>query len=316
MLSRGCEAKARSVLDTVLSPLPLWFVHAVFLHLPVDTRLRCSEVSRAWRALLADTTLFASLDLSISSGLARFSEALLRAAVAKAGGQLRTLDFTGRVVDYGPDKRLLLEVVAANAATLTELRLDTDEFLFADDARTLVTVVRDLQLLEVTLFLRDREVARAILHNEPPFQALRLRKLIMACRLEATADTVAFSSDLRSHASLEMLFLYDAALNTATPMGAVVDACIALRLRNLSLSSCRIMPAVLPEVTRLIAAGALWELTVINNRLEIFETAHESTRLFVVAVRASAMTRLQFNLMAVPPESVVEAAAFINARQQ
>ena len=61
----------------------------MFLLLPVDARLRCSEVDRAWRALLADKTFYSRLNLSLDSGLARFSLPLFRAAAAKAGGQLR-----------------------------------------------------------------------------------------------------------------------------------------------------------------------------------------------------------------------------------
>ena len=51
MLTRGSEAQALASRDTVLSPLPRCFVRAVFLRLPADQRLRCVEVSRAWRAL-------------------------------------------------------------------------------------------------------------------------------------------------------------------------------------------------------------------------------------------------------------------------
>ena len=57
MLTRAREAQARALPNTVFSPLPRCFVSAVFLLIPVDTRLRCSEVDRAWRALLADTSL-------------------------------------------------------------------------------------------------------------------------------------------------------------------------------------------------------------------------------------------------------------------
>ena len=80
------------LLDLLLLPRPLAL--AIFALLPVDTRLRCCEVSRAWRALLADTTFFERSDLHASSDLARFSLPLLRAAVAKAGGQLRVLDIS------------------------------------------------------------------------------------------------------------------------------------------------------------------------------------------------------------------------------
>lgn len=68
----------------------------------------------------------------------------------------------------------------------------------------------------------------------------------------------------------------------------------------------------LPELTRLIDAGVLRELTL--NVYDSFDEA-ESTRLFVAAVRASAMTKLEI-LEYVSPKIVVDAAAFINARQQ
>ena len=222
MLAHGREAQARASPDTVLSPLPLWFAHAALLLLSVDTRLRCSEVSRAWRALLVDRSLWLCISLGASSGVARFSEALLRAAVAKAGGQLRSLDITGQPVGdirrfmlvQDPLARLVREVVAANKGALMELRVDMAHTWTADDVRALLransmpslreTKSRDytclsyetaptLQLLEASVETRYRHDARDMLRNEPPFQALRLRKLYMIGRLHTTADVVAFS---------------------------------------------------------------------------------------------------------------------------
>ena len=117
---------------------------------------------------------------------------------------------------------------------------------------------------------------------------------------------------LRCHASLDELDLHFAALDTTAAMGALVDACIPLRLRRLDIFYCRVTPAVLPELTRLFAAGALRVLTVHDC---VFDT-YESTRLFVTAVRASAMTGLRFNRSRAVPENVVEVAAFINALPQ
>ena len=94
-------------------------------------------------------------------------------------------------------------------------------------------------------------------------------------------------------------------------MGAFVDACIALRLRKLQLAFCRVVPAVLPQLTRLVAAGTLRELLVLND-VAMFDVGHESTRLFAAAVRASVMTCISFFNSGVLPENVVEAAAFIN----
>ena len=73
--------------------LPLEAVLDVFSLLPADQRLRCAEVSRGWRATVALPALWRSLDLSPESGVAQpVSPALLRAALARAGGALTTLD--------------------------------------------------------------------------------------------------------------------------------------------------------------------------------------------------------------------------------
>ena len=225
MLTRGREAQARASADTVLSPLPRGFVRAVLLLLPADTRLRCSEVSRAWRALLADTTLFSSLNLSVRSGLSRFSLPLLRAAVAKADWQLRALDVTGQRIGGNqgpPDFRLLLEVVAANKATLAELRGNAEEVWSVDVVRAVLSPV--LQILEASVSIADRQVARSMLRNEPPFQVLWLQRIKMSGGIDTPpADMVALCSDLRCHASLDNLFLETFALDTAVVMGAVVD---------------------------------------------------------------------------------------------
>ena len=318
MLTRSREAQASASPDIVLSPLPCGFVRAVLLLLPVDTRLRCSEVSRAWRALLADTSLFCCLNLSIDSGCARFSLPLLRADSAKAGGQLRTLDVTGQRLT-APEQFFLLESVSANAATLTELRVGpcVQHFWSAEGVRALIGAAPACRLLEASVKIyRDRQVARAMLRNEPPFEALRLRRLWMHDGLTSATEVVAFCLDMRFHASLEELALDYAMLRIAAALDAVVDACISLRLRTLILWGCHVVPMALPELTRLIAAGALRYLCVRNNLVEIFDEAHESTRLFVAAVRASAMTKLDLDDSGDLPANVVEAAAFINARTQ
>ena len=314
MLTRGREAQAHASPDTVLFPLPHCFVRALLLLLPVDTRLRCSEVSRAWRALLADTTFWGRIDLGASSGVERFSWPLLRAAVAKAGGQLRVLDISGQ--GSSDHSHLLLEVVTASAATLTELRMDTIFYRVTEGVRPLLEAGPALQLLEASMLIRDLQVARAVLRNEPPFQALRLWRMWLY-GLDATLDVVTFGSDLRCHSSLEALYLQFVALDTAAALGAVVDACIALRPRlcKLQLGTCRVVPASIPQLTRLNAAGTLRELKVHNGGVEMFDKAHESTRLFVAAARASALTKLDLNGLGDVPENVAEAAAFINARQ-
>ena len=307
------DATPPLILDLLALPHPLTL--AIFALLPVDTRLRCSEVNRAWRALLADTSFWASLDASTTSGVAHFSEALFRAAVAKAGGQLRALDLTGQRENLL--NNLLCDVVAANAATLFELRVDTYRYSSAAEVRVLLEASPAILLLQTSVMMHRGEfqLACAMLRNEPPFQALRLRRLLITDGVEeSTADI--FCSDLRGHTSLTELTLYYAALNTDAAMGAVVDACVALRLRRFELRWSRVLPAAVPQLTRLVAAGMLRELCVSNDGVEIFDDAHEEpTRLFVAAVRASALTSLELHFVGVLPETVVEAAAFINTRR-
>ena len=218
----------------------------------------------------------------------------------------------------------MFKVVTANATTLTELRVDEgDEYLGVEDVRALLQAGPKLEVLEAAVYIdddddeEDNQAARAVLRNEPPFQALRLRRLFMFDILDSPAAVVRRCSYLRCHLSLEGLNLSRVALNTDAAMGAVVDACIVLRLRSLALKFCDVITPALPQLTRLIAAGALRQLTIDNFGVQqMFDEAHESTRLFVVAVRASALTRLWLQRVGVLSENVVEAAAFINARQQ
>ena len=325
MQTRGRKAVALTDShNDVLSPLPSWFVHAVFLLLPADQRLRCVEVSRAWRALLTDTSLWTRLDLSITS-VERLNLPLLRAAVAKAGGKLRELDFTGQEciarAERGRASRLVRAVrdaIAANAATLVELRLETSHWFSPATLRQLLEGSPRLQRLEASMLVvnDDHRLTRSMLCAEPPYQALRLRRLFMARFSKSALDVINFWLDMRRHTSLEELVLYEAALDTAAVAGAVVDACSALRLRALFLFECRLGPRELSVLTRLIVAGSLRMLVLVNNGVTLFDEADESTRLFVAAVRASAMVSLQLIDVGPVPAAVAEAENFINTRRR
>jgi hypothetical protein len=106
---------------TALAPLPHALVLFIFALLPVDQRLRCLEVCKGWYATLNERSLWTRLDLSATAGLARrATEALLRAAAARAGGQLQTLHLVDCVAIT---HEALLAVARANADTLSELRM-------------------------------------------------------------------------------------------------------------------------------------------------------------------------------------------------
>ena len=206
----------------------------------------------------------------------------------------------------------MAEIVAGNATKLTELRVDSQDW-HVPGLRILLKAAPALRLLQASAEVHDRQVARAVLRSEPPFQALRLRRLWMVeGSLETNTDVVSFGSDLRYCTSLEELSPHGMALDTGDALRSIVNACIAIRLPIVSLARCRVGPAMIPELTRLFAWGALRELIVVDGG-EMFDEAHESTRLFVDAVRSTAMTRLRFLRTGLPGD-VVEAAAFVNAR--
>ena len=116
----GAQPDHSVVQDYVLDPrLVADVLAAVFTLLPVDSRMRCREVSRAWKAFLDQPWLWQCCDLSPASGIvAKPSCALLLAATARARGQLRELDVAGC---NGFTFPTLLEVVQANRAALTTL---------------------------------------------------------------------------------------------------------------------------------------------------------------------------------------------------
>ena len=335
MLTRGRAAQARASPDAVLSPLPRCFVHAVFLLLPVDARLRCAEVSRAWRALLADTTLWACLALSLDSGITRFSPSLFRAAVVKAGGKLRTLDVSG-VEIYGEiddeaedddDERedalsfgVLRAAVAFNSSTLVELRAHSDlHWYLVPEVRLLLKLAPLLQLLELGLCF-DGHPAHDVLLKEPPFGPLRVQSIIVDGDRPVVlhppgppVDVFALCADLRNLGSLQSLSVSGVDVDTAAAMGALVDAAIALRLRELTLYGCAAGSETLPALTRFVSSGAARKVVVFTDD-ELFVNDN-ATRAFCTAVRTSSLEWLEFHDGMDVTAAVEEVVALIKGRR-
>jgi hypothetical protein len=164
-----------------LAPLPLALVLVIFSLLPMDTRLRCAEVCRSWRAALEERSLWIRLDLSTSgvSPKRSVTDALLRAATARARGQLVTLDISScaRVTVHA-----LLAVVTANGA-LRELRKCSavglrHSALHTDALEALLRAAPRLAVCEVDVACHKLALARRLLRNEPPFALLHARALL------------------------------------------------------------------------------------------------------------------------------------------
>ena len=297
-------------MDLLALPRPL--AHATFALLPVDTRLRCVEVNRAWRALLADTSLWSYLDLGIDSGCTRFSEALFRAAVAKAGGQLRVLKVIGREVSTPT----ILDALASNAASLmllvanpTARYTSAEAVLFLEAAPSCVCHLRT--------YAENVEQAHRYLRNEPPYARLRLHGIDVngEGQLDSLESIEALCADLIKHPSLTSISIMYASLGTAAAMRVVLKAAIELRLHVIGLLNCGCTRSCVPELMRLVSAGEVKAMVVLNRGVELFEAGADTDQ-FCAAVRASAsLNYLTLNDCGPNPD-VAAVAAFINARRQ
>ncbi len=262
-------AAARHAAPT-LAPLP----HALVLHIlslvPVDTRLRCAEVCRSWRAALEDTSLWLRLDLSASGVSPKriVTDALLHAAVARAHGELVALDIHDcTLVTF----RALLAAVTANGA-LRELRTSSlwsrdDERsvpLNTDELEPLLRAAPRLVVCDADVECNELALAHRLLRNKLPFAPLRVRTFEFHAgegeRNEAAV--VALAADLASHAHLRRLCVSGAPLNTAAALDAVVDAALARRLTSVTLEEGYLTPQSVPALVRLVGGGALAELDI------------------------------------------------------
>jgi hypothetical protein len=243
--------------------LPHALLLLILALLPVDTRLRCAEVCPGWRAAVADVSLWLRLALSPESVVAGrvVTDALLRAAAARAGGGLLSL----AVADCPITPAALLDVATENAATLQEARLclGAHRELRCEQLEALLRAAPLLRTLHADLRCADAEAHR-VLRNKPPFAALRVRRLRLNLTAGDVAATLALAANMTTHhtahASLEVFRLVGAPLYPAAALDAVVDAALACRLRQVDLFLCRLSPASAPALARLLGGSALTTL--------------------------------------------------------
>ena len=270
------KAEDEVLKQLVLAPLFPELVALVFQRVPVDTRLRCREVSRGWRAFLADARHWQVLDLSLSSGVARRSPALLRAASERVRGTLRELDVSGwfnLVAAWGEEalySEQLLPVLRANAASLLELRawrpVDSEGGRLATAATVeqMLASAPRLRLLECDAFLLEDEARGPLprLLREPQFAPLRLQTLQMDVGdVQLPPDAQALAAWAAAHASLKRLFLSSVLLDSEPALATVADLAMS-QLQRLSLHGCHLSPASLPSLTRMLASASLTDLCI------------------------------------------------------
>jgi hypothetical protein len=258
----------------------------IFGRLPVDLRLRCREVCSAWRDTLSDVSNWQRLDLSDASGGLTWpaSDALLRAAVARAGGQLQALNVFGCSQELTHAE--VLAAVTANAAALRELCVfrvweDRDGREDLQPLEELLRAAPHLQICNAHVGC-DLKEARAVLRNEPPFGALRAHELHVFClhcrghadevlqegsepAMRAEEALLSLAADVRHHAPLRELHVSLAWLAEASALDALVDAALAMRLSAFSIDEdCRVRPNCATALVRLLAGGASSSLTSLH----------------------------------------------------
>jgi hypothetical protein len=261
---------------TTIAALPRALLARVLARVPVDTRLRCCEVSSGWSDFLAtERSLWTALDLSKTSGVThKVTDALLRAAAAKAGGALTTLDVSG-CYGRGPSYDALLEVLTANAGHLTELHLERT-FLDDDDrtcekTTTLLRAAPRLRLLGADLDCNADDAAR-MLHNEVVFQPLRVHALDVDAEEADAAALHALAVALAAHAPpLSHLSLGEAQLGAADVLDALVDAALSNRVAAMEFEACALPAASAPSLVRLLGGSALTSLTISCNLAQLLD---------------------------------------------
>jgi len=281
------EAESR-LAATVLPPLPSDAVELIFLLVPVESRLCCREVARSWRALLERRRLWHDCDLSAVTYALR-TAALLRAASARTGGQLRTLNVTA----WGGHGVEVLEVVRENSASLLELRAAGVTY-FGErgiperkDLEALLGAAPHLRLLECDLYAR-RDALHPMLLNEPPFGPLRLKSLHL---FDFDVLNAAFAEQIAAHSSLAELVLHSTVLD-ASSANTVADAVVAGRLSKLEFYDCEMPAEVLPAISRLLNTGSLIALDVNNlPRGGLFEDRN-TLPAFCESLRAARLSKL------------------------
>ena len=248
-----------------LASLPLPLAQRIFLALPVDARGRASCVCRAWRAVLADPSLWTRLVMSDVRGAKRL-KSWLRGAAGRAHGQLREMELSHEYAHLNE----LLPVLTANAGSLRELHLfivieadkkSRDAF---PSVKALMAAAPLLQVLKVEEMTCSWKDAPRVLRAKPPFGAVQLqhtlevrfaKHLDHVSGMERVAPFAAVLADAALQPALSRLEVWSADTHQPAVMGALADAAVARRLRELSLEFCTSPDAA--QLARLLAEGSL-----------------------------------------------------------
>ena len=244
----------------------------IFALVPADARVRATVMCRAWRATVLDPSLWTRLDLSRASGVKRpVSDAVLRGAAALARGTLEVL-----ILDDSNEltQKAMVDVIAANADSLRELSCSYEyNLLFTGFAEELSLAAPQLQQFRADTIASVADASR-MLRYEPPFGALRLRRLdVRHVTTDAMDEAIVFelAAAISGHASLHELHISGLPLGTPAALDAVAAGTVACRLHDLRFIECCLSPVSVPALARVICGGALTSLSISNNGVQLLD---------------------------------------------
>jgi hypothetical protein len=155
-----------------------------------------------------------------------------------------------------------------------------------------------LRLLKCDAFLSG-EAARVPLPRllrDPQFAPLRLQTLeIDAENVQPPPDVPVLAAWASTHASLKRLDLVHVRLDSEPALGTVAVLAIS-QLQCLTLSHCRLSPASLPAMTRMLASASLTILRIRYDNAPLLVGA--AVPAFCTALRASRLVTLSFGVFA------------------
>jgi hypothetical protein len=238
--------------------LPEPALRVTMLALPVDARARAACVCRAWRAFLADPSLWQVLDLTFAGGFEawRTTINLMRGAVKRAAGELRILRFQ-RVGNLDMEK-LFLDVILSDGAELQEV--DTDVWLSVENFVALFAAAPRLQVLNAGIMGGCRELL-PFLRNDPPYGLLRLSELILIFKHDTAPDVMLeLAAASATHDSLTGLSLSNVRYKPG--LNALINSAVVRRDSRLNVFSCDTNAETIPALARLLQRGSLTEFKV------------------------------------------------------
>lgn len=261
-------AAARPAQNAGWAQLPTPLLHACFALLPLDARLLAAGVCAGWRAAAAaqDWTRLSFHGCAATTNNMKRNQLFL-AAARRAGNAAVALELAMSEDEYTRhiSRRVLLEVLRANGATLREVSLG-DELYSEMELAEFVKAVPHAHVFAAQADLCSQPLALPMLRNEPPFAALRLHKVGLYHDVFA-ADLHTLMSAVAAHTSLRTLKV-NSFFTAAAEINAVVDAAVSLGLCELTIETRAFVLPTAAALPRLLQSEALTALTIKNGFLD------------------------------------------------